>query len=47
MRWAIVRVSTDNRCSVSMASLYNDHTVVDLMDYYEGLDFIDDGIVGD
>ena len=38
----MIRVATDERCSVSLAELRRDHTIIDLIDYYEGLDFADD-----
>ena len=37
----MLRVSTDPRCTVSLAELRRDHTILDLLDYIETLDFLD------
>lgn len=36
-----MRIAADERCSVSVASLKNDHTIGDLLDYVEWLDWQD------
>lgn len=43
----MIRVATDERCAVSLADLRRDHTIIDLIDYYEALDFADDCARGD
>ena len=43
----MILVATDERVSVSLAELRRDHTIIDLIDYYEGLDFKDDLARGD
>lgn len=42
MRWALIRVSTDERVSASLSHLREDHDILDLMDYYEMLELMDD-----
>jgi len=42
--WAhmhMVRVATDQRCAVALAALRTDHTIGDLCDYVEWLDWDD------
>jgi len=38
----MARIATDERCSVSLAELWRDHTVEDLILYSEALDFKDE-----
>lgn len=38
----MARVATDERCSVSIADLRREHTVLDLITYLEALDWSDE-----
>lgn len=38
----MARIATDPRCSVSLASLRRDHTILDLLTYVAALDFADE-----
>lgn len=38
----MMRVATSEQCSVSLASLRNDHTPADLLDYVEWLDMVEE-----
>ena len=39
---AMLTVATDERCSVSLSQLRDEHDIVDLLDYFEMIDFIDE-----
>lgn len=40
-KWLYLRIATDARCSVSVAELLTHHTVRDVMDLNDALDFRD------
>jgi len=42
VRYAMARIATDPRCSVSLADLRRDHTVLDLVLYLEAIDLADE-----
>ena len=41
-RWFLLRLVTDARLSVTLASLRDEHTILDVLDYHEALDFRDE-----
>jgi len=42
LRGSMAKIATDERCSVSIADLWQKHTVLDVILYLEGLDFSDE-----
>jgi hypothetical protein len=42
VRFSVARIATDPRCSVSLAQLWRDHTILDVILYLEAIDLADE-----